>query len=389
MTEDKSTRYHRLKRRSEVASLLWSAVCFSLLLVSGASRALADLAVQVGPFWIATGAMVVALFLVNEIVALPLAWYSGFVLERRYGLARQSAAGWLLDHLKAAGLGLLLAWGAVALVYAVMQAAPEYWWLIAGIALAGVVTVLATLAPVVLLPLFFRFTPLERPALVGRLEALAARAGTTVVGIYEWALGDKSRRANAALTGLGATRRILISDTMLAEYSEDEIEVVLAHELGHHVHQDIWRGIALEFTLIVLGFAATDWALGALGPALGLRGVADLAGLPLLVMTAGTVSLVLTPFALALSRRHERRADRFALELTSNPSAFISAMRRLGAQNLAEERPSRLVRWLFHSHPPLDERLAFARNWPTTRTPTPPPVTSSLPPGSSSRAFRS
>ena len=363
MTEDKATRYHRLKRRSEVASLLWSAVCFSALLVSGASRAIADLALQAGPFWLAAGVMVVALFLVNEIVALPLSWHSGFVLERRYGLARQSAGGWLGDHLKAAGLGVLLAWGAAALVYGVMQTAPAYWWLIAGIALAAVVTVLATLAPVVLLPLFFRFTPLERPTLVGRLEALAARAGTTVVGIYEWALGDKSRRANAALTGLGATRRILISDTMLAEYSEEEIEVVLAHELGHHVHQDIWRGIALEFALIVLGFAATDWALGALGPVLGLRGIADLAGLPLLVLTAGAVSLGLTPFALALSRRHERRADRFALELTSNPSAFISAMRRLGAQNLAEERPSRLVRWLFHSHPPLDERLAFARNW--------------------------
>ena len=368
MTEDKSTRYHRLKRRSEVASLLWSAVCFFVLLISGASRAMADLALQLGPWWIATGAMVVALIVVNEIVALPLAWYSGFTLERRYGLARQSAGGWLLDHLKAAGLGFALAWGTAALVYAVMLAAPDYWWLIAGIALAAVVTVLATLAPVLLLPLFFRFTPLQRPVLVQRLEALAARAGTTVVGIYEWALGDKSRRANAALTGLGATRRILISDTMLAEYSEDEIEVVLAHELGHHVHQDIWRGIALEFTLIVLGFAATDWALGAFGPALGLRGIADLAGLPLLVLTAGAVSLVLTPFALALSRRHERRADRFALELTSNPSAFISAMRRLGAQNLAEERPSRLVRWLFHSHPPLDERLAFARNW-QTRTP--------------------
>ena len=118
-----------------------------------------------------------------------------------------------------------------------------------------VVTGLATLAPVVLLPLFFRFTPLTRPSLVDRLEQLAERAGTRVVGVYEWALGDKSRRANAALTGLGATRRILVSDTMLADYSDEEIEVVLAHELGHHVHHDIWRGIALESALILLGFA--------------------------------------------------------------------------------------------------------------------------------------
>ena len=215
----------------------------------------------------------------------------------------------------------------------------------------------------VLLPLFFRFTPLARPSLADRLEQLASRAGTRVVGVYEWALGDKTRRANAALTGLGSTRRILVSDTMLADYSDDEIEVVLAHELGHHVHHDIWMGIALESALILLGLGVTDVVLRLAGPSLGVSSPADLAGMPLLVLAAGTVSLVLTPAALALSRRHERRADRFALQLTANPSAFISAMRRLGAQNLAEERPSRLVQWLFHSHPPLEERLAFARAW--------------------------
>jgi len=150
---------------------------------------------------------------------------------------------------------------------------------------------------------------------------------------------------------------------MLADYSDDEIEVVLAHELGHHVHHDLWRGIALEAGLIVLGCAVTDWVLRVLGPRVGVAVPSDLAGLPLLALTAGGVSLLLTPLGLALSRRHERRADRFALQVTSNPAAFISAMKRLGAQNLAEEEPSRLVQWLFHSHPPLGERLAAARAW--------------------------
>jgi STE24 endopeptidase len=362
VTEDKSTRYHRLKRRSEVASLLWSAVCLFALLWSGVSVTLGNWAQETLPFWLACGIVVAALIAATEVIALPLSWY-GFVLERRYGLARQTVRSWLFDHAKAMGLGLALAWGAATLVYGAMRVTPDYWWLAAGVTLAIVVTVLATLAPVVLLPMFFRFTPLERPALVSRLQALAARAGTAVIGVYEWALGDKSRRANAALTGLGMTRRILISDTMLADYSDEEIEVVLAHELGHHVHRDIWRGIAFESALMVLGFAVTHQVLRLAGPLMGLRGIDDLGGAPLLALTAGAVSLVLSPLALALSRRHERKADRFALELTSNPAAFISAMRRLGAQNLAEERPSRLVRWLFHSHPPLDERLAFARDW--------------------------
>jgi len=365
LTEDKATRYHRLKRRSEVASLLWSAVCFSALLLTGVSKVLAETANTLtgGSLLLAVPLMVLGLSLAHEVGALPLAWFSGYRLERRYGLSHQTLAGWLGDHSKAAALGLVLAFGGALVVYLSMRFFPAVWWLAAGVTLATVVIGLATLAPVVLLPLFFRFTPLARPSLVERLERLARRAGTRVVGVYEWALGDKSRRANAALTGLGATRRILVSDTMLADYSDEEIEVVLAHELGHHVNYDIWRGIALESALILLGFALTDVALRVMGPRLGVSSPADLAGMPLLILTAGAVSLALTPAALALSRRHERRADRFALQLTSNPSAFISAMRRLGAQNLAEERPSRLVRWLFHSHPPLDERLAFARAW--------------------------
>jgi STE24 endopeptidase len=370
VTEDKATRYHRLKRRSEVAGLLWSAVCFSGFLAAGWSRPLADLAADVsgGWLWPSVFVMVLGLALAHEAGALWLAWY-GYELERRYDLSRQSLRGWLVDHLKASALGFVLACGAALVVYQAMAWTPALWWLLAGLTMAVMVAGLATLAPVLVLPLFFRFTPMTRPSLVERLERLAARSGTRVVGVYEWALGDKSARANAALTGLGSTRRILVSDTMLADYSDDEIEVVLAHELGHHVHRDIWRAIALEAGLVLLVFAATDVVLRALGPALGVTAPTDLAGMPLLALTAGAVSLAVTPLGLALSRRHERRADRFALELTSNPEAFISAMRRLGAQNLAEDRPSRLVQWLFHSHPPLSERLAFARSWRATREP--------------------
>ena len=372
MTEDKATRYHRLKRRSEVAGLLWSAVCFSTLSLTGVARQLADAvtALTEGRALLAVPAMVVSLLLAHELGALPLAWFGGHRLERRYGLSHQTLAGWLGDHLKAAGVVLLLSSGAALIVYLSMRWFAAWWWLVGGVTLALLVAGLATVAPVLLLPLFFRFTPLARPSLVERLEQLASRAGTSVLGVYEWALGDKSRRANAALAGLGATRRILVSDTMLADYSDDEIEVVLAHELGHHVHHDIWRGLALESVLILLGLAVTDLVLREVGPSVGVRSPADLAGMPLLALTAGAVSLALTPAALALSRRHERGADRFALQLTANPSAFISAMRRLGAQNLAEERPSRLVQWLFHSHPPLEERLAFAREWRSSTTET-------------------
>jgi STE24 endopeptidase len=178
--------------------------------------------------------------------------------------------------------------------------------------------------------------------------------------VYEWGLGDKTSKANAALTGIGNSRRILVSDTMLSQYSDDEIEVVLAHELAHHVHGDIWKGIAFETVLVLAGFYFASWLLRMAGPAAGLRGADDVAGLPILLLAAGAVSLVMLPLAHAMSRGYERRADRFALTLTRNTPAFVSAMKRLGAQNLAEEEPSRIVQWLFYSHPPIRDRIAAA-----------------------------
>jgi len=365
VTEDKSTRYHRLKRRAEIAGLIWGAVLLIGLLTTGAARGLDEVAARLsrGSLYAEAACLAVLLLLIHEVIAAPLGWYSGFALEQRYGLSRQTLSAWLVDHAKGAALSMLLAVAGVLLIYATILHASDWWWLAAGGAFAAVIVCLANLAPVVVLPLFFTFKPLHSESLRERLESLASRAGTRIVGVYEWALGTRTRKANAALAGLGHTRRILVSDTMLEQYSDDEIEVVLAHELGHHVHHDIWRAIALESLVVVLGFFAADRALSAFGPVLGLRGREDAAGLPLIVAAAAAVSLVLMPIGLALSRRHERRADRFALDLTGNPAAFLTAMRRLGAQNMAEEHPSRFTQWLFYSHPPLEERLAAARAW--------------------------
>jgi Zn-dependent protease with chaperone function len=367
VNEDKATRYHRLKRQASVASLLWSAILLGGLVVTGWSATLRDAAdawTSSAPASLHTVAailfFVVLLSLLHEVVGLPLAFYSGFLLERRYDLSNESFSRWIADQAKSSAIGLLLGGGAAEVVYALMRAWPVGWWLSSGAVFIAVIVVLTNLAPVVLLPLFYSVKPLDRDALRARLLALADRAGARVLGAYEWGLGDKTRKANAALAGLGATRRILVSDTMLAEYSDDEIEVVLAHELAHHVHGDIWKGIAFESALVMAGFYAASVALQAAAGHAGLRGVDDVAGLPLLLLAAGAISLVTVPVAHAMSRRFERSADRFALDLTRNPRAFISAMRRLGAQNLAEEEPSRVVQWLFYSHPPMRDRIAVA-----------------------------
>jgi STE24 endopeptidase len=300
---------------------------------------------------------------VNEIGGAPIAWYAGFLLERRYGLSNERLAAWMRDRVKSQAIGLLLASGGTLILYGFITLSPRHWWLTAGVAFAALIVGLTQLTPVLLLPIFYRIKPLERESLRARLLALAERAGARVLDAYEWGLGDRTKKANAALAGLGSTRRILVSDTMLAEYSDEEIEVVLAHELAHHVHGDIWKGIVFESVLILAGVYLAARVLQTLASPIGLRDVADIAGLPLLLLASGAVSLVMQPVAHAMSRAYERSADRFALDLTRNPEAFVSAMRRLGAQNLAEEHPSKIVQWLFYSHPPLRERIDAAQTF--------------------------
>jgi STE24 endopeptidase len=369
MNEDKAARDHRLKRAASIVSVCWTAVLLVGLLASGSSAAIRDASESIASrfvpaSWRASAVIagyVVLLSAISEVATMPFGFYSGFVLERRYQLSNESAAAWFRDRAKAFVLGIVLGAGAAMIVYWCIRRWPETWWMAAGLAFALLIVVLTNVAPVLILPLFYTVKPLRNDALAGRLLALADRAGARVLGAYEWGLAEKTKKANAALAGIGGTRRILVSDTMLSEYSDDEIEVVLAHEIAHHVHGDIWKSIAFESALVVGGFYAAARALEALASPLGLSGVDDVAGLPVLLIAAGAVSLVMVPLAHAMSRAFERSADRFALDLTRNPSAFISAMRRLGAQNLAEEHPSRVVQWLFYSHPPLEERIASAR----------------------------
>ena len=363
--EDKATRYHRLQRRASLAATAAAASALVMLQISGAAVYLRDVVSGLagGSFLTAVALYAVALMLLGECLQLPFAYYQGVTLERRYGLSTGTRARWWIDRAKSTAIGAVLAVVAALIVFALLDIAPARWWIVAAAVFTALIVVLAQLAPVLLMPIFYEVRRLDRPALVERLLALAKRARAEVLGVFEWRLGDRTRKANAALAGMGRTRRILISDTLLAGHSDDEIEVILAHELAHHVHHDIWSGIAVDAMLVLAGFFAADRALVLAGPWLGLASKADPAGMPLLVVTAGAVSLLLVPIANALSRAHERRADRFALEMTGNAGAFVSAMRKLSAQNLAEERPSRMVEVLFHSHPTMRERVAAAEQW--------------------------
>jgi STE24 endopeptidase len=370
VNEDRSARYHKLSRRAAVASTAWSAGFLLVLAITPGSlwlRRLAEVVADPAAAWFRPTAVVlayVAFFgIIHELGALPIAYYRSFLLEHRYDLSTERPRHWVLDQVKGGAIGALFSFIGFSLLYSAMRRWPDWWWAIATAGFAAVVVALTELAPVLLLPIFFTFRPLGRPELRARLLALSRRAGVAITDVCEWQVSDRTRKANAALAGLGRTRRILVSDTLLASHPDDEIEVILAHELGHQVHRDLWRGIALQTLVVAIGLFAASRALAALSPRLGWSSVADITGLPVLLLIAGALSVALLPVGNSLSRRTERSADRFAIDLTGNPGAFAAAMQRLGAQNLAEEHPSRLARWLFYTHPPVAERIGAARTW--------------------------
>lgn len=368
MNEDKSTRYHRLCRRADLLGTAAAGVVLLALLVSGAGSQVRELAAAVSSFIsagfddaVTVAVYAVMLMILLQVIEAPFAFYQGFLLEHRYGLSTQTARHWLSDQAKGVLLGTGLAVIGASIVFLTLREWPEWWWMVSAAAFAVAIVVLARLAPVVLLPIFYKFKPLDRPALVERLLGLARQARTDVVGVFEWVLSGHTRKANAALAGMGRTRRILLSDTLLADYSDDEIEVILAHELAHHVHRDLWRGIAVQTLVLAAGFLLADVALRRLADPLELRGLSDPAALPLLMLVGGAWSFLMMPLVNAQSRAQERAADRYALAATRNVGAFVTAMKRLSQQNLAEERPSPLVRWLFYSHPSIHERIDAAK----------------------------
>jgi STE24 endopeptidase len=371
VNQDRSARYHALGRRAAIASTAWSACYLSLLSFTPLSSWLPDsldrLLAPVVPAWFLPSALVLGYVgicgAVHELGESPIAFYRTFLLEHRYGLSTESLRLWLVDLAKSAALGGGLSLAGFWALYAIVRRWPHQWWLIAALGFAAVVTVLTRLAPVVLMPIFFTFRPLAREGLRERLLALSEKAGVPAADACEWQLSDRTKKANAALAGFGGTRRILLSDTLLAGYSDDEIEVILAHELAHQVHHDVWRGLAAQTFVVGTGLFAASRVMAVASPRLGWHGVADVAGLPVLLLAAGLVSVVMMPAANAASRAMERAADRFALAATGNAAAFQSAMRRLADQNLSEEHPSRFARWMFYTHPPVKERIAAAERW--------------------------
>lgn len=363
-----SRRYNRIKRWLGVADVVIGFGLLVVILATGWTGTLRDLAYRGAAqnYTLAVFLYVLMLMLISKVIGLPLEYY-GFRLEHRYHLSNQRLRSWLWDETEGMLIGLVLATVAVELIYLLLRQDPQHWWLIAWAVFMGLFVLLAQLAPVVLFPIFYKFEPLENEELKRRLIVLSEHAGTRVRGVYKWRLSEKSKKANAALTGLGATRRIILADTLLDNYSEDEIEAVLAHELGHHVHRHILKSILVQAGITLFGFWLANEVLRyAVERRHLFETLSDFANFPLLILVSTVLSFLLMPALNAYSRFNERQADRYCFESVPSVQPFISSMNKLAEQNLAEKTPSRWVEWLLHSHPAITKRVAAAEAWART-----------------------
>jgi STE24 endopeptidase len=362
---ERARNYSRIKERLGLFGTLLGLIFGSLLLVSGLGKSLVRATLPRRGSTLATRGLFTGALLVGSwLASLPLSYLNGYIVEHRFGLSHQTRTGWWTDQLKGQAIGLAFALPVVEGLYWIIGRFRK-WWLVVTLATVPLTALIAQLFPVLIAPRFNEYVPLKDETLAERIREISARTGIEVAGVLTMDMSRRTSKANAFFTGMGPTRRIVLSDTLIERFEPREIEVIVAHEIAHQSNRDLWRFIALSALFTLATSFATDRVLKVLlrrhGQALlGTRDIGDIRSLPALGFSFSVASLLLTPFQLAFSRDLERRADAFALALTRDPDSFSSAMMKLAETNLADPTPSRLRVIFLYSHPSIAERIARA-----------------------------
>ncbi|MFQ6082003.1 MAG: M48 family metallopeptidase [Candidatus Aminicenantia bacterium] len=359
--QNQAKKYNKILLQLKLIGLFLSIVFLLILIFSNGSLSLRQVIENINSnSWFVVGGYLIVFFLATEALSFPLAYFRGYLVEHRFELSTQKFNDWLKDWIKGIVVNLILGLFIGEIFYFILRTYPEWWWLISAGVFSLIFIILTNLAPVVLMPIFFKFKPLEKEELKQRLLTLTEETRIKVRGVYEMDLSRKSKTANAGLTGLGNTRRIILSDTLLEKFSNEEIESVFAHELGHHQGRHIWRLIAFQSLTTVIAFFVAYQILNHTISYLPFRNVSDVAAFPLLLLIIFLISLIFLPLANAYSRKLEKRADYFALIQTDHPENFISALEKLAKLNLADKNPHPLIEFLFYSHPSIRKRMRYA-----------------------------
>jgi STE24 endopeptidase len=356
--------YDAVHNRLYVLQILAVIVLLGLYQLTGVSVTLATgLTARFGDsLWYVTNAVYTVITVFGFAACMfPFSYYSEHVLEHHYELSNESFGDWLSDFIKSLLIDLVVATLLFSVIYALLRWMPVWWWLFAAVFYILFAVVISTLMPVVIMPLFHKFEPLEEGELTEAVRAMMEEAGIKVVGVFKWGLEEKTSTANAAFAGLGRTKRIILGDTLLSGYSKEEILAILAHEVGHYHNRDMIRLTFTSSVLAIIGFYVAHMCLSGLSGLLGFEHIYDIGAAPLFVFSLFVFSLISMPFANGHSRRREFAADAYAIKEMDTPDALISALGKLADQNLSNKEPAAWVEFLLHSHPSISRRIERAR----------------------------
>ncbi len=358
----RAKQYSKNKIRLTVVQLLLTVAFLITMLLSGASSFLSELVKSSSSnFYLQVGLYLVIFAGIDYLLFVPLDFYNSFILEHKFLLSSQTLLGWLKKSTKKVLLSLLLLLVAGEGLYFFLRHFPNHWWLLATAAWVFLTIVLGKIAPVLIIPLFYKCSPLDNNELKGKLLALGKSCNVEIKDVFEIQLSKDTKKANAAVAGLGKGRRILLGDTLLNNYSNDEIEAIFAHELGHVRMRHIWKilgfGAGVSFVCFYLTYLLLKASIGVFG----FDNVDNIAAFPLLSLVLMIVGLTLMPIQNGFMRYLEKQADTFALSHIENKENFISAITKLGNQNLSDPSPSRPVELFLYTHPPISRRLRYAQ----------------------------
>jgi STE24 endopeptidase len=359
----KAKHYETINNWFFLTRILLSAGILAIYQLSGASAGLADgLRTSFGENWLVVNGIYILISLFGYTALMfPLSYYTEYLLEQHYGLSKQTFGEWLSDFIKSLLIDLILGLIFFEVIYALLHFAPATWWVWATLFYITFVIILSTLFPTLIMPLFNTFEPLEEGELTEKVNDMMKEAGINVVGVYKWGLEEKTSTGNAAFTGLGKTKRIILGDTLLKDYSHEQILSILAHEVGHYRNRDTARLLAVGSIMGVFGFWLAHTILQFLIAYLEYERAADIATMPLFLFSMLVFSLVTMPISNSYSRKREYAADRYAVEKMGDATALTTALEQLAEQNLTDKEPNRLIEILLHSHPSLKRRVAAAR----------------------------
>jgi STE24 endopeptidase len=301
--------------------------------------------------------------IVGSVLSFPVSYYSGFYLEHKYNLSNQTFGKWILEGLKGLLVSLVIGVPILLTFYFFLNYFGTDWWLPFAIIMFFISVVLSQIFPVLIFPIFYKVTPIEDETLKEKIKSLGEKAGIKVENVYKFNMSKNTKKANAAFTGLGKTKRIILGDTLLDKYSVEEIESVIAHELGHykkkHIVKNIIIGTASSFvTLFIIALLYQDsltW--------FGFESITQVSALPLLALWSMLIGIVQTPLGNILSRKFEYEADEYAVIETKNPFAFKKTLEKLTDQNLGDKEPHPFVEWFFYSHPSIKNRIDAINNF--------------------------